>query len=58
MDDLEIRLRCTGCEAYRTFERPERGTNVVTCADCGKRHSTDSLHAVDPADPPSFDDAD
>jgi hypothetical protein len=56
MDDFEIRLRCTACRAYRAFDRPERGTNVVTCGDCGKRHSTDSLHAVDPTDPPSLED--
>lgn len=49
MTDLEIRLRCTACEAYRAFDR-ERGSRVVRCAHCGKRHSVDSLHAVDPAD--------
>ena len=56
MAELEILLRCTGCSAYRPFERRERGTNVVTCAECGKRHSTDSLYPVDPDDPPAFDD--
>ncbi|MDZ7701713.1 MAG: hypothetical protein U5J98_06395 [Halobacteriales archaeon] len=55
MADLEIHLRCTACEAYRAFERPKRGTNAVACADCGKRHSTDSLYPVDPDDPPSYD---
>jgi hypothetical protein len=55
MGELEILLRCTGCGAYRPFERGGRGTSVVTCADCGKRHSTDSLHAVDPDDLPAFD---
>lgn len=58
MADLDIRLRCTQCRAFRRFERPERGSSVVTCTECGKRHSTDSLHAVDPADLPAFDDAD
>jgi hypothetical protein len=55
MGEFEILLRCTGCRAFRPFERRDRGTSVVTCADCGKRHSTDSLHAVDPDDPPAFD---
>lgn len=55
MADLEILLRCTGCRAYRTYERREGSKHVVRCAECGKRHSTDSLHAVDPADPPAFD---
>ena len=55
MADLVILLRCTGCRAYRAFERTDWGTAVVRCADCGKRHSTDSLHAVDPDDPPAFD---
>lgn len=54
MAELEILLRCTRCQAYRPFERGERGTSVVTCAECGKRHSVDSLHAVDPDDPPAY----
>lgn len=44
MDDLEIKLRCTGCRGFQEFERV--GENVVRCVECGKRHSTDSLHAV------------
>ena len=55
MADLEILLRCTGCRTYRAFERGDRATKVVRCSTCGKRHSTDSLHAVDPDDPPAFD---
>ena len=55
MDELEIRLRCTGCRAYRDFER-QPGARAVRCADCGKRHSTDSLHAVAPGEAPDFDD--
>ncbi|MFB6354793.1 MAG: hypothetical protein ABEJ92_11995 [Halobacteriales archaeon] len=55
MGELEILLRCTGCEDYRPFERPKRGSSVVVCADCGKRHSTDSLRAVDPDDLPPFE---
>jgi|GEM_PF-4120620 len=54
MADLEIRLRCTNCRAYRAFER--QGPNTVRCAECDKRHSTDSLHAVEPDEEPDFDD--
>ena len=57
MADLEIQLRCTGCEAYRPFERRKRGSNAVACGECGKRHSTDSLYPVDPDDPPAYGDS-
>jgi hypothetical protein len=52
-EDLEIRLKCTNCRAYREFERD--GESAVRCADCGKRHSTDSLHAVEPGEEASFE---
>lgn len=55
MPDLEIRLRCTNCRAFRPFDRGGGSKRVVYCAECGKRHSVDSLHAVDPNDPPAFD---
>ena len=45
MDELRIQLKCTNCRAYRDFERD--GASSVRCAECGKRHSTDSLHAVE-----------
>lgn len=54
MTEFTIRLRCTACEGYRDFDR-ERGSQVVRCADCGKRHSTDSLHAVEPHELPEED---
>lgn len=53
MDDLRIVLRCTGCRAYTGFERV--GEAAVKCEDCGKRHSTDSLHAVAPGEDPAYD---
>lgn len=53
MADLEIVLRCTGCRDYTEFERI--GDKVVRCVDCRKRHSTDSLHAVEPGEEPSFE---
>lgn len=55
MDELEILLRCTACRDYQPFDRGSGSKRVVSCAECGKRHSVDSLHAVDPDDPPSFD---
>lgn len=55
MVDLEIKLRCTNCRAYRDFER-QASTDAVKCAACGKRHSTDSLHAVEPGEEPEFGD--
>ncbi len=53
MADLEIVLRCTRCRDYTEFERV--GDTVVRCVDCRKRHSTDSLHAIEPGEEPSFD---
>ena len=55
MAALEIKLRCTNCRAYRDVER-KHGTRAVACATCGKRHSTDSLHAVEPDEEPTFED--
>ena len=55
MADLEIRLRCTNCRAFTDFER-QPGKDAVKCAECGKRHSSDSLHAVEPGEEPVFED--
>ncbi|MFB6173379.1 MAG: hypothetical protein ABEI39_01925 [Halobacteriales archaeon] len=52
-DSLRIRLKCTSCRAFREFER--EGDAVVRCGECGKRHSTDSLHAVTPDQEPDFE---
>ena len=41
-----IRLNCTGCGAFTEWE--SESEEVVRCADCGKRHSRDSLHMVNP----------
>ncbi len=49
MTEFLIRLDCTKCGSYREFDR-EQGTDSVKCAECGKRHSADSLHALDPND--------
>lgn len=43
--ELPLRLNCTACHAFREYDRDG---NVATCAECGKRHSTDSLYAVVP----------
>lgn len=53
MEDLVIVLRCTGCRDYTEFERA--GDTVVRCRECRKRHSTDSLHAIEPGEEPAFD---
>lgn len=55
MADLEILLRCTGCRDFRPFDRTAGSKRVVRCSECGKRHSVDSLHAVDPDDLPPFE---
>lgn len=55
MADLEIRLRCTDCLTFRAFDRDAESKRVVAWAACGTRHSVDSLHAIDPDDPPAFD---
>lgn len=44
MNELAVKLRCTGCRTFRDFERVSE--HVVRCGVCEKRHSTDSLHAV------------
>lgn len=53
MADLRIVLRCTDCRAYTEFNRVDE--TVVRCRDCGKRHSTDSLHAIEPGEEPNFE---
>lgn len=51
MTEFLIRLDCTNCGTFREFDR-ERGKDAVKCAVCGKRHSSDSLHALDPSEVP------
>lgn len=46
MNELAIRLKCTRCEAFTEFV--QTGPETVKCIDCGKKHNTDSLHAVEP----------
>lgn len=41
-----ILLNCVGCGAFTEWEAESE--TVVACADCGKRHSRDSLHMVNP----------
>lgn len=53
-DDLAIRLKCTSCRAFRDYEAISE--TVVRCSECGKRHSTDSLHAVAEDEEAEFDD--
>lgn len=40
-DDVKLRLDCTACVTLTEYHHD--GLNVVTCAECGKRHSTDSI---------------
>lgn len=46
MGRKELRLNCTRCGE---FTHAEKGStdNVVRCAECDKRHSTESLYMVD-----------
>lgn len=46
MTERGLRLNCTRCG---DFTHAETGSteNVARCQDCGKRHSTDSLHFID-----------
>lgn len=44
MPDLTTMLNCTSCYEFKDWEQKEGET--VRCADCGKKHNTDSLHAV------------
>ena len=43
--DLAIRLACTRCHGFTEWTKD--GENAVRCANCKKKHSTDSLHAVE-----------
>lgn len=48
-DNLEPMLDCTKCGDFtEATGRFDDSKNVVRCAECGKRHSTDSMHMVDP----------
>lgn len=46
---IEVRLNCTKCGAFREYESEDGSKNVVRCASCGKRHSTESLHGIYPS---------
>lgn len=51
MTRRELRLNCTNCGAFRDYEHEQKtsdGGQIVRCGRCGKRHSDDSLHFVDP----------
>jgi hypothetical protein len=42
-----MKLRCTKCVPLRDpYRREDDPNTVVRCAECGKRHSTDSLEWV------------
>lgn len=56
MTELEIRLRCTKCREYTAFTRDSMSSSVVRCDHCGKRHSTDSLFAIEDGETPEFPD--
>lgn len=43
---VEVRLDCTRCHAFRVYRTESH--SVVRCDECGKRHSKNSLHVVDP----------
>lgn len=46
MGELPLLLNCVECGAFQEWERVQE--NVVDCAECGKRHSDNSLHVADP----------
>jgi uncharacterized Zn finger protein len=44
VDETDIKLDCTRCEAFRDYHRKDDDPEtVVRCDDCGKRHSKHSL---------------
>ena len=46
MNRHELRLNCTRCGSFEAYDHDTN--TVVRCAECGKRHSTDSVWLVDP----------
>ena len=40
-----MRLNCTRCGSFTGYE--DESDTVVACAECGKRHSRESVHMVD-----------
>ena len=44
-------LNCTDCGAFQEYENEQQtadGGHIVRCAECGKRHSDDSVFMADP----------
>lgn len=42
------RLNCTRCHEFTDWEEESEDNDVIRCGECGKRHSKENLHPVDP----------
>jgi len=43
-----LRLNCRRCASFtHAGRKPDDPKSVVRCGECGKKHSTDSIHFVD-----------
>jgi uncharacterized Zn ribbon protein len=45
MSEMDLRLNCTRCGSFEEYENGD-SSNVVYCDECGKKHSTNSVHFV------------
>ena len=51
MSEMDLRLNCTRCGSFEEYEVEKKtsdGGQIVRCEECGKRHSDDSVHFIDP----------
>lgn len=46
--DRPLRLNCTRCHDFTEYERDSDNREVVYCEECGKKHGSASLFAIDP----------
>lgn len=47
----ELQLDCVNCKAFKDYvieQKDAAGRIIVCCGECGKRHSDDRVHMVDP----------
>ncbi len=44
---LPEKLDCTRCNEFQDYDREQ--DTVVRCGECGKRHSNNNLHIIDPS---------
>lgn len=49
----KLQLDCVNCKAFKDYvieQEDAAGRLIVRCGECGKRHSDDRVHMVDPTE--------